>query len=789
MSISPSLLESMHGVVLALDGTGRVVACSPACVELLGGTSRVLQGRPLWELLHAPEEASRVRALFAQPRLKDFPFRVDAAWRNPDLEGPWLGLVLCVVEAGEDRPLLLVGTGLYLTRTRAEEREQRVLFRRLEWQRRMEAVLRQLPTGIVIRDASGRLADYNEQAELLLGRRLSSLLTEDNLHLPAMHRLDGGPYPARDMPLLRALRGEPTHNERMRYRRPDGRELVLEVSAEPIRDEAGVIQAGVLVFSDRTEQVAAEDALREREQSLRELNLLMSKQGLDFDTRMRQLLALGCHSFRMAGGVVEVAAGRTLEVLARHGPAEDEGLDPAPPLEALLRVNGRAAGMLGFHGPRQPWRPVSAADRELLNLMAQWLGGELEREGVRRREQLLAEAGATFSSSLDERETLLGVARLFVRDFADFCLIDLVDDRDRPFTLTAESRDPANAGLAQEFLEYERTHGRHRLLRQVLQTGQSLLMPFLDAAQLASLADGPGHLRLIQRMAPRTAMLLPLVARGRTLGAIVLTRSSPGTTYDEGDLRFAEALGHRAALAMDNARLYRLAQGAVRTRDDVLQTIVHDLRNPLSAILLSGQFLRDTPELAASPHLTESMKDIVEAAERMERLVQDLVDVTRIEMGALGLRRERVPVDRLLQVAADEASHLALARGLRLECRLPEPAPGPVDADAVRVQQVLSNLLGNAIKFTPPGGRVLLTAEPEGGMVRFLVSDTGPGISLEAQPHLFDRFFQAHGRDRQGLGLGLAIARGLVEAHGGTIQVHSQPGEGATFAFTLPMAR
>jgi PAS domain S-box-containing protein len=788
MRIPSGLLESLHGVVLALDGKGRVVACSPACVEILGGPTRPLRGRPLWELLHAPEEASRVRGLFARPRLEDFPFRVDAAWRSPDLEGPWLGLVLGVLEAEEDRPLLLVGTGLYLTGARDAEREQ-ALAQRQGWQRRMEAVLRQLPTGVVIRDASGRLIDYNEQAELLLGRRLTALLTEDNPMLPAVHRMDGGAFPAQDVPLLRALRGEPTRNERVRYSRPDGRELVLELSAEPIRDATGVIQAGVLVFSDRTAQVAAEDALREREQSLRELNLLTSAQGLDFDTRLRELLALGCRRFHRAGGVIETAAGSTLEVLARHGTLEDADPEGPPPLEALLRVNGRPYGMLGFHGARPPWRPVSSADLDLLELMAQWVGAELERERVRRREALLAEAGAAFSSSLDERETLLGVARLFTRDFADYCLIDLVEGGNHPVALTAQARDPANAALAQALLEYEHAHGRHQLLRQVLQTGQSLLMPFLDAAGLAALADGPEHLGLMRRLRPRSAMVLPLAARGRTLGVVVLVRSGPGTAYEEGDQRLAEALSHRAALAMDNARLYRVAQDAVRARDDVLQTIAHDLRNPLSAILLSAQFLlSDALGQAGGPRTTESMQDILQAANRMDRLIQDLLDVTRIEVGALGLRRERVRVDSLLQEAVNEAEGLAATRGLRLECRPPEPDLPPVDADPVRVQQVLSNLLGNAIKFTPPGGRVLLTAQREGGMVRFSVSDTGPGIPAEAQARLFDRFFQAHGRDRMGLGLGLAIARGLVEAHGGAIQVHSTPGQGATFWFTLPVA-
>jgi PAS domain S-box-containing protein len=790
--MNPRVLESLPGVALMLDGEGRVLGCSPACEALLGAPGSATRGRCLWELLSTREDVERVRALFSRARVEDFPYRLDAAWKGPQGDERWVGLVLGVVEAEEHRPRLLMATGLELTGYRLAQEELHSLLRSMDSQwRRMEAVLRQLPTGVIIRDAAGRLADYNDQAEQLLGHRLSAVLTESSLMTDAVLHMDGTPYLARELPFLRALRGEPTRNERLRYRRPDGHERVLEVSTEPIHDEEGHLQAGVMVLSDRTEQVHAEQALREREQALRELHQVTSARDGDFDTRARALLAMGCRRLGMSRGVLARAGPRGTQVLVDHALQEGAAVPPVGArhaLEAPVRVRGRDFGLLGFDGPRVPQRPASDGDLDLLRLMAQWLGGELEREHLRQRQQLLAEAGELLSASLDEHETLLRVARLFTRSLADFCLVDLVDARDRPHALTAMGRDPDRAAMAEEVLAYVRTHDRHPMLEQILRTGQGVLLPSLDEARLASLAQEPEHLRLMLRLAPRSAMMLPLVARGRILGVVGVFTADPHAPYDEEDQRFAEALCQRAALAIDNARLYQVARDSVRMRDQVLRTIAHDLRGPLTRVMLRAQLLLERAAPEGRPLVEENARDVLRAAEQMNQLVQDLVEITRIEVGMLRLQRGRLAVARLLQEAADGAAALAAAKHLRLDCEPPAPDLPPVDADPVRVQQIFSNLLGNAIKFTPPGGRVSLAAERAGNAVRFTVVDSGPGIPLEAQHQLFDRFFQAHGGDGVGLGLGLSIVRGLVEAHGGTIEVRSQPGEGAAFSFLLPMA-
>jgi len=233
--------------------------------------------------------------------------------------------------------------------------------------------------------------------------------------------------------------------------------------------------------------------------------------------------------------------------------------------------------------------------------------------------------------------------------------------------------------------------------------------------------------------------------------------------------------------------MYTLAQEAIRAREAVLAVVSHDLRNPLASILLNATMLLDmAPGGALAPWMEDNLRQIVVSVEQTNRLITDLLDVARMEESG-GIPLDRSPVDArpLVAAAVRMLGPVAAARGVELADDTRGPLP--VMADPDRVVQVLSNLLGNAVKFTEAGGCVRVTAQSYGGEQWFAVTDTGIGIPLEHQPHVFDRFRQV-GRDRRGVGLGLPIARGIVEAHGGRIWVDSRPGAGTTIHFTLPAA-
>jgi signal transduction histidine kinase len=231
--------------------------------------------------------------------------------------------------------------------------------------------------------------------------------------------------------------------------------------------------------------------------------------------------------------------------------------------------------------------------------------------------------------------------------------------------------------------------------------------------------------------------------------------------------------------------LYQAARGATRARDDVLGIVAHDLRSPLNSIVLGIQALRRRGRGVPNAPGAEALDRLLSSAQRMGRLIEDLLDVARLEAGQLSISPSPQPTEGLLREAVEAARPQA---GL-VHLLLDEPgALPPVLADRDRLLQVFSNLLGNALKFTPPGGEVRAGARLEGEAVCFYVRDTGPGIAPEALAHIFDRFWQADRRDRRGAGLGLSIARGLVEAHGGRLRVESEPGRGSTFFFTVPVA-
>ncbi len=277
---------------------------------------------------------------------------------------------------------------------------------------------------------------------------------------------------------------------------------------------------------------------------------------------------------------------------------------------------------------------------------------------------------------------------------------------------------------------------------------------------------------------------IPLPGRdGHTIGEIVLdvwaNRARDGFVLDQ--------LARLVGGALENMRLYRAAQRATQARDDVLAIVSHDLRNPLHTIVLSASYLSEV-FLADLPDAALQQTEIIRrAVDRANRLIQDLLDVSRIEAGGFAVSSEPVAPTVLIGDACEAMTSTATAARVKLTSHVDDDLPD-VLADRERLQQVFSNLVGNAVKFTPAGGTVEMTATASGPFrICFSVKDSGQGISDDNLPHIFDRFWQARNAKRTGAGLGLAIARGIVEAHGGTVSAKSTLGTGTDISFELPV--
>lgn len=425
-------------------------------------------------------------------------------------------------------------------------------------------------------------------------------------------------------------------------------------------------------------------------------------------------------------------------------------------------------------------------------LLARAIRYAVERKRAEEAQRFLADASGILTDALDSPHLFKALAPATIPRIADWMAWDLLeaDGTIRRCTAVRHDEDVAESQCELD-RRVENDPDRKGGVLEVLHSGRSQLYSELSEDQVSGLALGPEDLKVLHALSPRSALCVPLVARGRILGGISLCSSSNevGSSarrrYTIADLTLAEELARRVAMAVDNARLYREAQQAVRSREQVLAFVSHDMKNPLNTITLSLALLdiRELPEKKR----TDQLAVIRRSVERMNGLIQDLLDAAKTESGSLTVDPKKHEVAHLVGEALGLHQALAQQKGLSLDSELGPELP-PVKADRDRILRVFGNLLGNAVKFTPSEGRVTVSARPTGADVEFAVSDTGPGISPSDLPRLFEPYWQARERSREGTGLGLAITKGIVVAHGGRIWVESRLGHGSTFYFTLPTA-
>ena len=334
-----------------------------------------------------------------------------------------------------------------------------------------------------------------------------------------------------------------------------------------------------------------------------------------------------------------------------------------------------------------------------------------ERKRIEAEQDVLAEAGAVLASSLNYKQTLKAIAQLVVSRVADLCAIDIIEG-DEPVRLTITPRDPAKLPICERLATLPLSR-RHMLTWRAIETKTPQLLSDITPERLQEIAQSPEHLALIQAVAPRSAVIVPMFSAGNIFGALVLGSTTPGR-FQERDLAFAMELAHRAGLAIENARLYEASQNATRARDNLLAVVAHDIRNPLSAVRLAAtavaHHLADDGPAKARP----SVDLIVRSVDRANRLIEDLLDTSRIEAGALSVDGTALATREVLVDVVEVEQPLASAASLELRLDTGGELP-PIWGDRARLLQVFENLVGNAIKFTPQGGRITIGARAEPG--------------------------------------------------------------------------
>jgi len=430
--------------------------------------------------------------------------------------------------------------------------------------------------------------------------------------------------------------------------------------------------------------------------------------------------------------------------------------------------------------------PARVVALELLGTQA---AISLENALLLQRSAFLAEAGEILAASLDLTETLVRLGRLCVRSLSDFCVIDLVDGKEIRRVCSAH-RDPAKEPLLEELEQryparWDSTHPASAALR----TGAPLLFSKVSDEQIRSTTMDVEHARLLRELRVCSGIVVPLAARGQIIGVLSLSSSVPGR-YGRADLDLTLEVARRAASAIDNARLYRAAQEAVRARSEFLTVASHELNTPLTSLLLAANALRRGAAPTGRPMDPEAMDKLLQLVlrqtSRLVRLVADLLDVSRIETGRLPLELTDVDLGALVdEVVSRFEVDLARSR-CSVSIRVDAPVVGRWDRS--RVDRMITNLLSNAIKFGA-GKAIEVVIGAERSVARLLIRDHGIGIDEAQQARIFGPFERAvSARHYGGLGLGLYISRKIAEEHGGSVRCESRPGAGSTFIVELPSA-
>jgi PAS domain S-box-containing protein len=418
---------------------------------------------------------------------------------------------------------------------------------------------------------------------------------------------------------------------------------------------------------------------------------------------------------------------------------------------------------------------------------------DAERQAARaaERDGFLVEATLILTQSLDYEHTLKTLAGLAVPYLADYCAFDVVDADGKVVRLATSHVVREKVELAEDIrARYDDPDAPTSPLNVMRTRTPSFIRAVSDDMLVAGAHGDHERLARIRSLGLVSYLCVPMVAHDRTLGAMTLATAESGRRFSDEDVRVANDIAARSAMAVEIAQSYQQLRHANRVKDEFLATLSHELRTPLNAVLGYARMLQSGA--IATEKVPQALEVIDRNATALAQIVEDVLDVSRIVLGKARMRVEPTDVVDVVEDAVATVKPTADAKGIRIKC-LYGSGTATVAGDHSRLQQVVWNLLTNAVKFTPRDGTIDIRVTQDKAGVKIIVTDTGMGFPASFRPHLFERFRQAESgttRPHGGLGLGLSIAQHIVETHGGTIEAQSGgEGQGATFTVTLPLSK
>ncbi|HEX7174636.1 MAG TPA: PAS domain S-box protein [Pyrinomonadaceae bacterium] len=776
-----AVAETAADAIITIDEQSRILYVNPAAGRIFGHAPADILGHNLTMLmpdyLRRAHEAGLGRYVGTGQR--------HISWEGVELpglhrDGHEISLEVSFAEFVEDGRRFFTGIARDITeRRRAEEAITK-----------LAAIVESSQDAVIGKTLEGTITSWNAAAERLYGYTSAEAV--------GRHISMAAPPERRDEidEILSRIRNgaKVEHLETVRVRK-DGTRFDVSVTVSPIRNSAGVVTGASTIARDITERTRAEESVRASEESYRALADAMpqivwtARPDGYYDYYNRRW-------FEYTGMTMEQTEGWGWQPV----------LHPDD-VELCLRTWSNA--VVSGHGYEIEYRFRRASDaqyrwhlgraepmRDAEGRILKWFGTATDIHDQKQsadRSRFLAEAGAILASSLDYEATLERLARLTVPALADYCLIDIVDEDNVVARVATSHADPSKEKLIERLRAYPPDLSNDTGVPGVLRTGRPSFVADVTEEVLRSVTRDDAHRELLRQMGLKSYMTVPLVARERIVGALTFASTTDRLRYGPEDLPFAGEVASSAALAIDNARLYRASRDANRSKDEFLATLSHELRTPLTPIIGWTHMMRAgrLPEAEA----THGLEVVEKNARSLTRLINDLLDMSSIMSGKMSIERAPVDLRQALAEAIETVRPLAEQRGVRLELAATDDADAPaiISGDRTRLVQIFWNLLSNAVKFSGAGARVSVGCRADNGEAWVEVADEGEGIAPDFLPHVFERFRQADGtttRAHGGLGIGLALVKSLTEAHGGQITAESRgAGRGSRFVVRLPLLR
>jgi PAS domain S-box-containing protein len=637
---------------------------------------------------------------------------------------------------------------------------------------------------IIMLDPEGRVVSWNAGAERIkgyeaqevLGRHVSVFYTPEDV-------ASGGPGRC----LQAALTRGHCRSEGLRVRK-DGQRFWADTVITALRDEHGVLRGFSDVTRDISKRRQGEQALRETTQRLQAI-LETAVEGIITIDERGTIHNLNPATVRIFGYAPEELIGRNVSLLMPEPyRGEHDGY-----MANYLRTGVRKIIGIGreVRGQRKDGSifPMDLAVSETRLPQGRFFTGLVRDISTRKHameaQALFVEAGTLLSQSLDVPTTLRRLASLAVSRLCDYCIVDVLGEDGQLHRQEVATKEPRLQELILRTMPYAPLAGNHGPLARALERGKALSVPHVTAEWMDAAAVNAEHRALLEQLGPKSVAIVPLVARGRKLGLISFAWLRSRAATMAADVEVAKGLADRAAVAIDNARLYQEAQEAARVREDVVAIVSHDLRNPLNAITLSATALLKREDV--DERTTKAIRRIYAAADRASAMIRDLLDFTQARVGGIPIHRGPLDFHEHVHRVVDEVQGAHPERHIDFHAR----GDGQGEWDEGRLAQVVTNLVGNALQHSPASTPVRVSTWSEGPSVCLEVHNEGPPIPAELLPTLFEPYRQGPeaGAGRGSLGLGLFITRQIVLGHGGTLDVRSTRDGGTTFTVRLPRHR